>query len=260
MSFADFTRIIPMKSTLRFTFASLALAAGVASSAGAQALATFGSLETAGLGEGSALLGTSLSAGRQGLHPVATLIAQTYRYTSGFVGGTRTHDQAYALSPSLGLQYTTATGAVQASLGYTFVNTDKSSVLQTIQPIVGVETGTRNSTFISAQANYWGNGENTAQAITSYSFVSEYIWSRLRAAHRLVPTTPLYVGAEVVGQGTSKYSPSAYRYQVGPTIEYRFTDHVRGGASAGYRGGNNNAAGTGYARLEFLLLTSLANR
>lgn len=231
-----------------FMLAAAGLVAA-ASSAGAQALATFGSAEVAGFGEGSALIGTSLSTGRQGLGPVASVVAQTYRYRSG----PGVHAQAYALTPSLGLQYTMPGSAVQGMVGYTFVNTDFPG------SVVGLESGSKNGPTVSGQYNYWGEGENTAQAIANYGFKSEYYWTRFRAAHRLAPTPqPVYVGGELVFQGTQNAGgtgSSVSRYQFGPTIEYRFTPSFRLGGSAGFRGGNNGAPGSGYARIEFLHLT-----
>lgn len=225
-----------------------ALSLGLAITADAQSFATFGSAEVAGFGEGSALLGTSVNTGRQGWGPVGTLVAQTYRYRSGL----NTHAQAYALSPSIGLINIMPTGSIQAGVGYTFVNTDGPV------NVIGVETGSKNGVFVSAQGNYWGNGENSAQVIGSYGFASEYYWTRGRAAHRLAPSaTPVYLGAELVVQGSQKFVPSATRYQFGPTLEYRFTPQFRMGVSGGYRGGNNNARGTGYGRVEFLVLTKL---
>ena len=244
----------------RIAHIAAALTVGLASLSGAQSLATYGSAEVAGFGEGSALIGTSISSSRLGWGPLASLTAQTYRYRSGL----NSHAQAYALSPSAGLQYRMPTGAVQASLGYTFVNTEFPG------SVVGIENGSENSPFVSGQANYWGTGENTAQAIANYGFRSEYYWTRFRAAHRLAPSaTPVYVGGELVLQGTQKQrpigntgftTPTQSRYQFGPTIEYRFTPEFRLGGAAGYRGGNNNAAGTGYARIEFLVLSNLGGR
>lgn len=112
----------------------LVAAAGLlaaSSTARAQSLATFGSAEIAGFGEGSALLGTSISSGRQGISPVASVVAQTYRYRSGV----STHAQAWSISPSLGLQYNMPGGSVQGALGYTFVNTDVPGT------VVGLESG-----------------------------------------------------------------------------------------------------------------------
>ena len=247
-----------MTKTTRIVNLAAALSIGLAASLNAQALATFGSAEMAGFGEGSALLGTSLSTGHMGLGPMATLVGQTYRYRNGV----SSHAQAYAISPSIGLQYSMPTGAVSAGVGYTFVNTQFDGLIS------GSELGGRSGTFVTAQGNYWGNGENTAQLIGSWGFASEYYWTRARAAHRLAPSAnPVYVGGEFVLQG----APNGYlnsvgnrtginvtRYEVGPTIEYRVSPDFRVGASGGFRGGNNAAgANSGYARIEFLALTKL---
>ena len=248
-----------MKTSIQFASIGLGLSVLLASSAGAQALATFGSAEAAGFGEGSALLGTSLSTGRQGLGPIAGLVGQTYRYRDT----QSTHAQAYAISPSVGLQYTMPTGAVSGSVGYSFVST------QFDQVVSGGQLGGTDGAFVSGQGNYWGNGENSAQVIGSYGFKSEYYWSRVRAAHRLAPSAqPIYLGAEFVLQGTQqgyivdrtsgRRGPSQSRYEVGPTIEYRISPEFRVGASSGLRGGNNSTPQSGYARVEFLLLTKLA--
>ena len=236
-----------MTNTRVFSLASL-LTLGLAIAAGAQSIATFGSAEAAGFGEGSALLGSSINTGHQGWGPVGTITAQTYRYRSG----ANTHAQAYALSPSVGLINIMRGGSIQGGVGYTFVHADGPV------NVLGVEGGSKNGVFVSAQGNYWGNGENSAQVIGSYGFASDYYWTRGRASHRLAPSaTPVYLGAEVVVQGSQKFVPAATRYQFGPTLEYRFTPQFRMGMSGGYRGGNNNAAGTGYGRVEFLVLTTM---
>ena len=240
-----------MKKIFRLGFFAAAFGLVAASAARAQALATFGSAELAGFGEGSALLGGSLSSGHRGWGPIATAIVQTYRFRDGI----NSHAQAFAFSPSIGLQNAMAEGSVQASVGYAFVSSDDaSSAFGGV--VAGNETGGKSGVFASAQGNYWGTGENTAQLIGSYNFASEYYWTRGRAAHRLAPSaTPVYVGGELVLQGSQDFTPSIFRYQVGPTIEYRVTPDFRVGASAGYRGGNNNAPGSGYARIEFLHLS-----
>ena len=214
----------------------------------AQALATFGSAELAGFGEGSALLGTSWSQTHMGWGPVVNLVAQTYRYSNG----SNTHAQAYALSPAVGLVNKMDEGSIQGMIGYTFVNTEFNNV------IAGNENGSTNGAFASVQGNYWGTGENSAQVIGSYGFRSEYYWTRFRASHRLAPTEhPIYLGGELVLQGSQKITPTQFRYQVGPTIEYRVSPDFRVGASGGYRGGSNSYPGSGYARIEFLLLSKL---
>src|SRR6476619_1873896 len=61
-----------------------ALAAFASIPAGAQSLATYGSAEAAGYGEGSLFLGSTLSLpGGQGWSPLVSAYVQTYRYRSG---------------------------------------------------------------------------------------------------------------------------------------------------------------------------------
>jgi len=243
-----------------------ALVLGV-STAHAQALATFGSAEVAGYGEGSVLLGTSLSTGRLGWGPVGTLIGQTYRYRNS----STTHRQAWAVSPSLGLQYSMPEGAVQGSVGYSFVS-DNNSLTNT-GVVAGSQFGGKNSAFVTAQANYWGNGEHGAQWIGNYAFETQYYWTRARVNQRFVTGPhPIYFGLEGILQGSQKTQtviqsggssftiPTQTRYQFGPTVEYRVSNDFRIGASGGYRGGSNggnssNYAGTGYGRIEFLALS-----
>lgn len=237
-----------MNSRIRTASLAAALLLGATSALGAQSLATFGSVEAGGFGEGSVLLGTSLSIGDRGLHPIVGVTAQAYRYRSG-----TGYANVTSVSPSAGLRYGTDVGSFQSSIGYTFVNKDLPGAVFT-----GAETGGQNSVFVNAMGNYWGTGENTAQAIGTYSLKSDYYWTRFRAAHHLAPASPIYLGGEVVVQGSQKGSPNVMRYQVGPTLEYRISDSFRVGGSAGLRSGNNSAPSSGYLRLEFLALSRLS--
>lgn len=224
-----------------------ALAAFASLPAGAQSLATYGSAEAAGYGEGSLFLGSTLGLpGGQGWSPLVSAYVQTYRYRSGV----NSHATATAFAPAVGLSYGMPTGNVSASVGYNFTTTDVSNV-----PIVGLQGGNTSSVFTTLQANHWGDGNDAVQGIVSYAWRSQYLWSRLRAAQR-VGTSPLFAGGEVVYQGTS-HNFTSHRYQVGPTVEYRFTPAFRLGGSAGYKGGDNNFPGTGYAQINFLVLTDL---
>ncbi|HET9011736.1 MAG TPA: hypothetical protein VFN38_07960 [Gemmatimonadaceae bacterium] len=230
------------------TLALAALLAAVASlPAAAQSLATYGSAEVAGYGEGSLFLGSTLGLpGGRGLSPFVSAYVQTYRYRNGL----NSHATATAFAPAVGLSDGMPTGSVSGSLGYNFTSTDVSNT-----PIVGLQGGNTGSLFSTLQANYWGDGNRAAQAIVSYAYRSQYVWSRLRAAQR-VGASPWFAGGEVVYQGTS-HRYNQHRYQVGPTIEYRFTPSFRMGGAAGYKGGDNNYPGTGYAQLNFLVLTDL---
>lgn len=238
-----------MQTHFRITALAMALCGSAALSADAQQLATFGSAELAGLGEGSALLGTSLSTGRMGVSPIAGITAQTYTYRSGPSTSTNT-----AVAPSVGLQYRGVDHAIQGSVGYNFVNGNSS----TNGFPFGIASGGENSVFVNAQANFWGNGMEDG-AIASYNIKSRYVWSRLRLAREIVTTpTPTYLGGEFVAQGSSKFSPSAYRFQAGPTINFHLSPTFHLGGSAGARFGNQSQATTGYVGANFLLLTDFA--
>ena len=238
----------PMNSrTSGFAIAAV-LAAIVSLPAGAQSLATYGSAEVAGYGEGSLFLGSTLGLpGGRGLSPFVAGYVQTYRYRTG----ANSHATATAFAPSVGLSYGMPTGNVSGSIGYNFTNTDVSNV-----PIVGLQGGNTASLFSTFQANYWGDGNQAVQGIVSYAYRSQYLWSRARAAHRL-GTSPWFGGGEFVYQGSNKINQ--HRYQVGPTIEYRFTPAFRLGGAAGYKGGDNYP-GSGYAQINFLVLSNLGNR
>ncbi len=226
-----------------------ALAAFVSLPAGAQSLATYGSAEMAGYGEGSLFLGSTLSLpGGQGWSPLVSAYVQTYRYRSN--ASTNTHATATAFAPAVGLSYGMPTGNVSASVGYNFTSTDIGN-----NPNVFLQGGNTGSVFTTLQANHWGDGNHAVQGIVSYAWRSQYVWSRLRAAQR-VGASKLFAGGEVVYQGTS-HNFTAHRYQVGPTVEYRFTPAFRLGGAAGYKGGDNNFPGTGYAQINFLVLTNL---
>ena len=226
------------------------LAAFLSLSAGAQSLATYGSAEVAGYGERSIFLGSTLGLpGGEGLSPYVGAQAQSYRYRSG----AGSHATAVAFAPFVGLRYGTPTGALSAGIGYNFVSTDGGTI-----PIVGLEGGSTSSVFNTLQALYWGDGNKAVQGIVSYAHRSQYLWSRLRASHRL-GESDLFAGGEVVYQGTNR-NFSQHRYQLGPTVEYRFTPRFRLGGAAGYKGGDNNYKGTGYAQINFLLLTDFRNR
>ena len=228
-----------------------ALTAFASFPAAAQSLATYGSAEAAGYGEGSLFLGSTLGLpGGRGLSPQVSAYVQTYRYR---LRANNTYATATAFAPAVGLSYGMPTGAISGSVGYNFTNTDISD-----EPIVGLQGGNTASLFTTLQGNYWGDGNRAAQGIVSYSYRSRYLWSRARAAQRL-GASPWFAGGEVVYQGTN-YRYNQHRYQVGPTIEYRFTPAFRLGGAAGYKGGDNGYPGSGYAQINFLLLKNFSNR
>lgn len=226
---------------------SLLVVAGVALSAqslSAQSLATYGSAEAAGYGEGSLFLGATASAAGLGVTPYVAIGAQTFRYQNG-----TGYSNGSSISPSVGLNYKTPTGMVGAGVGYSFASSGAI-------PVIGTQNAS-GGVFTDAHANYWGDGSNSVEGIVSYNWRSEYYWSRLRATTRVAD--PIYAGVHLVYQGSSKAGYS-HQYEVGPLVEYRVSPTFRLNGSVGYHGGDNNFPGTGYAQIGFLVLSDLSGQ
>jgi hypothetical protein len=224
---------------------ALLLAATVAP---AQSVAIYGNAEAAGYGEGSALVGGTISPGRQGLQPYLSVNAYSFRYRS--VGG---HSTATAIAPSVGLLYATPTSNVLGGVGYVFLSDETPSAAS-----AGVPVGGENSVFVSGQYSYWGDGSKDVELLGSYALESEYLWSRASAMSRMGPDSKLFAGGEVGLQG-SFAGPSTYRFQAGPRISYRISPTFRMGGAVGIRAGSGTGAPpmTGYARIEFLALPGM---
>jgi hypothetical protein len=158
---------------------------------------------------------------------------------------------AHAFSPLVGLQHNNGRTMIMGGLGYSFV----SSSLPANASAVGLTTGAESGAFILGQVNHWGDGNRDIQGIASYAFRPSYLWSRGRAAHRL-GLSPWFGGGEVVAQGTpgKNGAPSYWSFNVGPTLQYRFTENFRALGAVGARIGTNSAPMSGYGKLEFLAL------
>ena len=213
-------------STRRLALA-VGLAALVSHAAGAQNLAVYGAAEAAGFGEGSAILGATLTPGYLGWNWLVGANVQTYRFRNGYeLNGDVHHDQRVAFNPTVGLQYRTSVGSVEGTVGYNFTSGDV-----TANNNIGAPGGGVNSPTIGAQANYWG-GIFEHGFIVSYATKPQYVWTRARLAARPVPSVPLYLGGEFIAQGGSQYG---YRYQVGPTLNVHVTPNFQAGIDGGLR-------------------------
>jgi hypothetical protein len=224
----------------------LALATAlVAQTAGAQSLTTYGAVEAAGLGEGSAILGIAVAKPGLGWGPWAGVNVQTFRFINGLDANGYTYKQKLALEPSIGMQYRTESSSILGRVGYNFTGSDDQTF--------GLGAGGGASPVLGAQANYWG-GAFEHSGIAALSTKSQYLWARGRLAVRPM-VMPLYVGGELVAQGSSKNN-IGYRYQVGPTLNYHITPQLHFGGSAGLRWGSKaNSVKTGYVGLNFVALT-----
>lgn len=224
----------------------LMLAISLPSIAGAQSVAIYGGAEAAGYGEGSAVLGTSISAGGLGLQPYVSFTGVSYRARIG----RDTYSVQSAFAPSVGLRYGAPTHSVQAGIGYVFT-TAKSPARTT----AGGPLGTRNSVNLSAQYTYWGDGSKDVNVLGSYTLKSRYLWTRANALTQLGAGSQTFAGGEFGVQGSME-APSFYRIQFGPAIQYRVSNAFRIGGAAGARISTGDSAPpmTGYARVEFLIL------
>jgi hypothetical protein len=244
-----------MQSTTRRLALAAGFAALLAAPAGAQNLAVYGAAEAAGFGEGSAILGATLTPGNLGWNWLVGANVQTYRFRNGFeLNGDVHRDQRVAFNPTVGLQYRTPVGSIEGTVGYNFVSGDVGS-----NNNVGAPGGGQNSPTVGAQANYWG-GIFEHSAIVSYATEPQYIWSRARLAARPMPMTPVYLGGEFVAQGGSKYG---YRFQAGPTLNVHVTPNFHAGINGGVRWNTapsgstaTNLPKSGYVGISFLALSA----
>jgi len=244
-----------MQSRTRRLALAAGLAALVAQTASAQNLAVYGAAEAAGFGEGSAILGATLTPGVLGWNWLVGANVQTYRFRNGFNADGSTHlDQRVAFNPNIGVQYRTRRGAVEGTVGYNFASGDVAA-----NTPFGAPGGGENSPVVGAAGHYWG-GIFEHSVIASYATEPEYLWSRARLALRPMPATPVYVGGEFVAQGGSQYG---YRLQAGPTVNVHFTPNFHAGINGGVRWNTppsgsvaGNGPTSGYVGISFVALSA----
>lgn len=215
----------------------------VFNSISAQAQAVYGAAEVDDDELLLLLIGASISAGGLGWRPYAAVTAYHLQFPNG-LGNTLTRD---VVVPSVGLTKRMNDGSFSFGVGYAFANVDNNA-----DPVlVGAESG--DGVVGSAQWNHWGSGNHMLQAIGSYNFGTQFLWTRGRAAKPLTQTSPLWVGGELAFMGGG--DGDAYLAQFGPMVEWRFSPQFRLTGSAGLKAGISNASGSAvYGRVEFLWL------
>lgn len=161
------------------------------------------------------LLGVSVQPGTPGLQPVAGLLG----YHLTFPAGAETQS-ILAVSPSAGLRYQWAMGAVQATVGYLWVDSDE----EVAAPVFGAPGGAESGLTTSAMADYWGTGFRTAQLLGTYNWGDQYFWTRGRAAQQVAALGgfPVRLGAEVVAQGggDNVFADDYQAFQFGPFVQF----------------------------------------
>lgn len=208
-------------------------------SAGAQAI--FGAAEVDGDEVQLFLLGGAWSPGGLGWKPFGSVVGYMLRFPAGTATETRN-----VFLPTIGLMNAKETHSLALGVGYAFSDDDIDQPL-----LVPAESG--DGVVASFGYNYWGTGNRMGQLLGSFNFGNDFLWTRGRAAQRLTPTSPLFVGGEagVYGGGDA----NAFLAQFGPLVEWRFNPQFRLGLSAGLKVGIAEVTGnTTYGRLEFLWL------
>lgn len=237
----------------RLSLGTLVLAASVVCGvvpAAAQQVVGYGSAEAGGAGSSLFLLGASLSPGGVGIQPVAG--AQVYHLNYPAGGGSTASNNVFAAS--LGLKNQSTVGAVQGSVGYAWVSSSANAPVA-----VGtfpIPAQSKNGVFATAQADYWGTGEHTAQAIGSWNFANNFLWTRVRGAQRIGDVnSPVSVGAEAGVLGGGNSGATSWGFFVGPTLGLKVSQQLRLTGAAGYRAETSpRSFGTGYGKIDFVFV------
>jgi hypothetical protein len=146
------------------------------------------------------------------------------------------------VTPSVGIRHQWPVGAIQGSVGYSWVEVEGPDGTDG-RPVFG---GTESGVALSASADYWGTGAWEAQAIVSGNVASEYIFGRLRGARTILPSPNIALGGELVLQGNGDYSA----FQAGPLLHWRIAPQLRLTAGGGYKSDSFAAEDGAYGRVE----------
>lgn len=155
----------------------------------------------------------------------------------GWVAGVQAYDVRYpadpgteslsVVQPAAGVRWGSDRGAVQATVGYAFTDGAVTS------RAIGAPGGGADGVVTTLQANQWGapGAATTGQAIATYNWAADYLWTNLRGAYRIMGTQPgpgLGLGAEAGFQGDLGGATGAYQaFQAGALVEYHFSPSLR---------------------------------
>jgi hypothetical protein len=177
------------------------------------------------------LLGLYVGVGGLGWSPYFNVNGASlhYRLNSSVASSDQTLN---AVAPTIGLAYASRTGGVSFGGGYAWVDNENPGA-------PGAELGGANGVTASMGAYHSGTGRRPlrTQFLSNYNFGSSYLWARGRASvpFRKSRRHPTRIGAEVVGQGGGKDGSKSNTFQVGPTLEYQWTQQFRTTGAAGYK-------------------------
>jgi hypothetical protein len=170
------------------------------------------------------LLEGTARATRLGMSPTFTVQGYLVTFPDG-EDGTAT---AMVVTPFVGLRWLTQSGALSARAGYAFRSDDLGI------PFFG---GSEDGLVTGLQADYWGQGSLGLQAIASYNWPAEYLWSRARATigFRQATDGTIAGGLEAVWQGDVS-ELAAYRVtQIGPVLQWAGRSGFVAAVGAGWK-------------------------
>ena len=169
------------------------------------------------------LLGASVTTGGEGLGFGAGAMVYHLRYDGGAQDASQT-----AVAPTGIIRYGMPTGAVQLSAGYIFISGDEG--------LPGAPGGGEDGVITTLQGNYWGDDRTNAQAIASYNWGGEYLWTNARATRRVteIGGRGVNLGGELTFQGglggDDDLLPGTEEYQAwqaGVVAEYQVSPALR---------------------------------
>lgn len=148
------------------------------------------------------LAGVSFGPGGMGWSPVVGLQMQYLTFDRGLTDNA----SIWSVRPSAGIRNGFDGGAVQVRAGYAFVSDDAERGF----PSATILEDTGEGFVLSGAADYWGTGGPIgAQALASYNFGSESLWTRGRVTTRVASLNSggqIRVGGEAAWMNSGDYS------------------------------------------------------
>ena len=192
--------------------------------------------------------GVSLTPGGLGLRPTGNLQAYWLQYPTG-LGDAKT-DQI-GVTPSVGLRYMMPTSFFEVRGGYTFVDTEAENFP------AGVVANVGDGAMAAAQWEHWGTGRLGLQALGSYNFGSETLWTRGRVTHGIFnygPQNPVHIGAEAAYLTSSSDLVDYSALQVGGLLGMRAGESLIFNVGAGRKLVDAPLEDATYFRVEMVFL------
>jgi hypothetical protein len=157
--------------------------------------------------------GVSVAPARSGWVPVAGVSASWLQYPIARIGDDDSQNVT-TVTPTIGIANNFNGGAFQLRTGYAFSSGDSDAAT----PIVAGDVG-EDGVVLIGQVDYWGTGGWGGQAIASYNFGGEALWTRGRLTQRIFSLGgdgQIRAGAEAAYLNSEGYSAT----QVGGVVGF----------------------------------------